>query len=310
MPLRVKRALRKRIVWVARLLLLFIGFWLFNVSTPGNPTGCLTTCAPTHLPATGAYTAVTWNILHGFPDFEDLPARLDQIAAIFQATPVDFLLLQEIPHTLKTGNTAAYLAEKLGLNYVYARANGNRFAIGFEEGEAVLSRYPLSNAQVQEFSPSAGFFENRIVLRVEATTPDGVFTLLSTHLTNGKPAINAGQAADLRAIVGGTDAGLAIIGGDFNARPDSPQIVALSADWQDSFTTVSSSYPDATCCLNLSSTTPTDSLHQRIDYLFFAPGSSIVTVLGYQTLPPDSDVTYYPSDHLGVRVTFTLGSKP
>lgn len=68
------------------------------------------------------------------------------------------------------GNGAEYIAGETGLNYAYYRANGNRLAIFFEEREAILSRYPLTDISVTELKPQADFFEHRVVLRTTAET--------------------------------------------------------------------------------------------------------------------------------------------
>ena len=302
-------ATRKHKIEIAGLWIVILGIWLLNVSTPGTKiASCLTTCAAEPPPLENTYDVVSWNILHGFPDFENLPERLDQVIAILQENSVDFILLQEVPFTLKTGNAAAYLAEQLGMNYVYVRANGNRFTIGFEEGAAIFSRYPLSRPQVHELVPSAGFFENRIVLQTIAKTPHGDIALYTTHLTNGDPVINQAQATHLQKIVAGTSTGMAIIGGDFNAHPDGPQIRSLLSSWLDSFTISSTTQYGNTCCLDLSATNPTDLLHQRIDYIFLKfQDQESLTVLDYQALPiTDNLLKSWPSDHLAVWVSIEI----
>jgi endonuclease/exonuclease/phosphatase family metal-dependent hydrolase len=291
---------------IAAFLIVLLGYWLLNVSTPGTKiASCLTACAPAPPPSDSTYTVVSWNILHGFPDFENLPERLDQVIAILQANPADFILLQEVPFTLKTGNAAVYLAEQLGMNYVFVRANGNRFTIGFEEGAAIFSRYPLSKPRVRELAPSAGFFENRIVLQTIAITPHGDITLYSTHLTNGDAVINQSQVTHLQTIVTDTSTGMAIIGGDFNARPSSSQIKGLQSSWLDSYMISSTPQHGDTCCLDLSAANPTGHLHQRIDYIFLAfRERESLTVLDYRTLPTiENPPKSWPSDHLAVWVS-------
>jgi len=82
-------------------------------------------------------------MLHGFPGFELLDERLQTIADEINLIEPDIVLLQEVPWTLRRGNAAKHLAEQTEMNYAYLRANGNRWAIGFEEGEAILSLFPL-----------------------------------------------------------------------------------------------------------------------------------------------------------------------
>jgi len=71
------------------------------------------------------------NVLHGHPRFEHLARRLDLIAAEIRRQDADIVCLQEVPWTRQLGGGAEYLAQRTGLNYLYLRANGNRWAILF-----------------------------------------------------------------------------------------------------------------------------------------------------------------------------------
>lgn len=251
-------------------------------------------------------------MLHGFPDFSDLPQRLDLIAGALREHEADVILLQEVPQTLRTGNAAAYLAEQLGMNYVYARANGNARAIFFEEGAAILSRFPLAEPRVWELAPQAGFFEHRIALSAGVLAPHGRVTVYATHLTHGEAATNQAQAAHLASIVSQTCAGVCVIGGDFNAAPGSPQIVSLQSEWVDSFAAGAPGAPGYTCCLEDRGAPASPQLAERIDFLFLAAGDPArAEILGVQTIPaeagqPGGRPGPWPSDHLGVLAVVLL----
>jgi endonuclease/exonuclease/phosphatase family metal-dependent hydrolase len=243
---------------------------------------------------------ISFNMLHGFPSFDHLSQRLDLIATEIDRHGADIVLLQEVPWTFKTRSAARFLAEKTGMNYAALRANGNRWAIGFEEGEAILSRYPILETEFEELMPKSGLFEHRVVLGATLDTPLGALKVFSTHLTNGDPEINQEQAAALSAFAQGD--GMSILAGDFNAQPHSPQIKACQSFWVDAFAAA----PKDTCCVDdlmLHDQIP----GKRIYYLFLSPQlaeASRMTVSLVFDQPYSLDPGWlWASDHLGLIVT-------
>ncbi len=238
------------------------------VRGPG-PTvrGCLTGCASAGERPPGDLRVMTINVLHDFPRFEALRERLDRIAAEIRRLDADVVCVQEVPWTPSLGDGARYLAERSGLNHVYVRANAGRRLILFEEGEALLSRFPLRDASFAELLPRASAFERRVALHAVAESPFGPLHLFSTHLTNGDPAARRGQAASLRAFVEAKTDGVAIVAGDFNAHPAAPEIGSLAALWIDT----QRATPEPTCCVDGLRAAPDEPLEERIDYLFAVP---------------------------------------
>jgi endonuclease/exonuclease/phosphatase family metal-dependent hydrolase len=208
------------------------------------------------------------NMLHGFPRFERFTERLDLLAQEIGARDPDIVCLQEVPWVPRLGNAAQYLSGRTGLNYVYLRANGNRWAILFEEGEAIFSRYPLKDVSFQELQPRAGLFEHRVVVGATAVTPGGEVRVFATHLTNGDPGFNRAQAESLLTFVRSHTEGVAIIAGDFNAREDSPQIRAIGQQAIDTCQATRPQQTGNTCCFDDLSSGPSESLEERIDYIF------------------------------------------
>jgi endonuclease/exonuclease/phosphatase family metal-dependent hydrolase len=258
-----------RFRWLIVLGLGLIATWVLNVSRPGGrPEGCPSDCATAMVRREGPLRIVSLNVLHGFPRFEYLEERLDLIAAEIRRLDPDLVLLQEVPW--HRANAAQRLAKGAGLNYLYLRANGNRRAILFEEGEAILSRYPLRDPTWVELAPHAGFFEHRVVLGATATTPWGDLRVFSTHLTHGDTETNRGQAASLRAFVDNATEGPAFVAGDFNAVEGSPQIQTLR--WVDTYRLANPGEDGFTCCVDDLTASPDELLDKRIDYLFLVPG--------------------------------------
>ena len=256
-------------VFIALLLVV----WVLNASRVGSrPQGCPQGCSTAASRNDSRLRVMSLNVLHGYPRFERLPERLDLIAAEIRRQKADLVCLQEVPWTASLGSGAGYLARRTGLNYLYLRANGNRRAIFFEEGEAILSRYPLTNPTFVELEPRAGRFEHRVALHTTVVTPWGDIEVFVTHLTNGDPEINRGQLASLVAFVAATDSEPAIVAGDFNAQEDSPQIQALPSHWIDTYRALVPEGEGFTCCIDDLKQGPTEPLEERIDYIFLIPG--------------------------------------
>jgi endonuclease/exonuclease/phosphatase family metal-dependent hydrolase len=295
-------------------LLLLIAGWVLSASRPGaRAEGCLEGCATASPRIDGPLRVLSLNMLHGFPRFAHLSERLDLIAAEIQRLDPDIVCLQEVPW--HRGLAAKDLAERAGLNYLYLRANGNRWAILFEEGEAILSRYPLRDATPIELEASAGPFEHRVALQATAVTPWGDLRVVSTHLTNGDPAVNEAQASSLIGFVSPSESRApAVVAGDFNAREDSPQIGALyAAGWIDTFRAAHPGDPGLTCCSD-DLTDPDQLLDKRIDYIFLVPGDASLQVAGsrvvFDRALPSDDGWLWPSDHAGLLTTLTGASNP
>jgi endonuclease/exonuclease/phosphatase family metal-dependent hydrolase len=301
----VKR--RKRLVWlVPPLLGAALLIFLFNVSRSGTRVeGCPEGCAVTGEGQGDVLRVLSMNVLHGFPRFEHLEQRLDLVADAIRRQNVDIALLQEVPWNRQLGSGAAYLARRTGFNYLYLRANGNRHAIFFEEGEAILSRFPLKDVSFVELQPQAGFFEHRVVLHATGITPWGDIDLFGTHLTTGKQEINQAQVVSLQAFVQGTGSATALVGGDFNARDNSPQIEMLAQEWQDVYRTANPGDPGLTCCIDDLGGGPQEPLEKRIDYLFLVrrgvPGVEVESARRLlDELVQTAGGWLWASDHVGV----------
>ncbi len=304
--------MRSRYGPIAALIALFLlAAWILNASTVGRPEGCPTGCAQEKERRDGPLRVMSLNILHGFPKFERLPERLDLIAAEIRRQDADIVCLQEVPWTPRVGNGARYLAERTGMNYLFLRANGNRRAILFEEGSAILSRYTLQGSSFTELQPRAGFFEHRIVLHATVATPWGDARVFVTHLTNGESEINRRQATSLLDFVRSTGSGLAIVAGDFNAREDSPQIQTLSREWVDTYRAAHPDDEGLTCCIDTLTQGPTEPLEERIDYIFLAspPGQDVKVLNAQRVLDqplPVRDGWLWASDHVGLLAIIRL----
>lgn len=286
--------------------------WIGNVSRVGTQVEtCLKACSEGKRKADNTMRIMTLNVLHGFPTMKHLPRRLDLIATEILRQDLDIVFLQEVPWTPRLGSAIEYLSQRVGMNYVYLRANGNRHAILFEEGVAILSRYPLQDPTFVELEPQPWFFEHRVVLRAIAMTPWGNVDVFVTHLTLIGSKLNQQQASSLKAFVDNTGSGFAIVAGDFNATGDSPQIKALSQEWMDAYRAANPQAQGPTCCIGDLSGRSDEALRRRIDYLFLVPRTALGIKLRSAQRVLDQPFELpngwqWVSDHVGVLAVIEI----
>jgi endonuclease/exonuclease/phosphatase family metal-dependent hydrolase len=127
----------------------------------------------------------------------------------------DILLLQEVVDAPQA-HVADEVAAALGMHAVFApafRLNGQ-----FEEGLAILSRYPLGEKTVTGLPHNQLHFHTRvrIVLTAATESPLGPVGIVNTHLDNRINASAKRRQLDLVWETAGKYPGACIIGGDFN----------------------------------------------------------------------------------------------
>jgi endonuclease/exonuclease/phosphatase family metal-dependent hydrolase len=296
-----------RWLWVSLAILAgLLVFYLFNASRPGSRVeGCPSSCAAAPARRPGPLRVMDLNMLHGFPGFKYLPARVEMITQGIQALDADVVLLEEVPWTARTGLVAKSLAGRLGYNYVYFRASGNKALIFFEEGEAILSRFPLGDARTARLAPRVDLFEQRVALSAVASTPWGDQTLVVAHLTDKAPQKNFGQAQSLLAFVEELPGALKVVAGDFNATETSLQIRLLSSVWTDTYRQLNPDDAGLTCCVDDLAAGPSEPLEKRIDYLFLAGRDGLQPVSARRVFAQPASVPtgwQWASDHIGLLV--------
>lgn len=236
---------------------------------------------------------ISANLCHDWPRHRRLLPRLEAFAALVDRERADLLLLQEVART--PGFFADdWLAERLGMAYIYARANGHR-QIGFEEGLAVLSRFPLEDPQVIELNQGKDLFVHRLALTANVKSPGGDILAGSVHLSL-RTKRNKRQIASLHKWVeGAARRRMVLVGGDFNASEDSQQIRRTQALWLDTFRTKRPDQDGATH--GLEGVLGFISGKRRIDYIFMHPGKESWKVMDAQHLTTQN---LRHSDHLAV----------
>jgi endonuclease/exonuclease/phosphatase family metal-dependent hydrolase len=188
-------------------------------------------------PGTGnceTLTVISANLWHDWPQYRRLQQRLDDFIQIVKQENADILLLQEVARTPGL-HADEFLARQLNMAYAYTRVNGHRGTIGFEEGLAVFSRYPMQKPYLRQLAGNGNPFVRRLALGAAVETPCGELHAFSTHL-GILARQNSAQILELRKWVADiTSQGSAIIGGDFNAHEDRPQIKQVQREWVDTY---------------------------------------------------------------------------
>ena len=221
-------------------------------------------------------TVISANLRHAFPHFSRQHERLEDFTCMVKAEQADVLLLQEVTRRPKL-RVDEFLEKELGMAYVYSRANGHESAIGFEEGLAIFSRYPINALQIKQLGMKANTFARRLALGATLDTPCGKLAVVSVHLALTRHQ-NARQLTQLYTWIHASAGDLpVIIGGDFNAGESSAQIAHLQARWIDTYRQAQPSGKGVTHSLR----GPAGSiLHQkRLDYIFLHPAGQEWQVL-------------------------------
>ncbi len=221
-------------------------------------------------------TIISANLWHDYPQYRRINERMDDFIKMVLSENADVLLLQEVARTSLL-HVDEKLSDELKMAYLYSRANGHRGGIGFEEGLAVYSRYPLRKPSLRQLGGHNNPFTRRLALGAILDTPCGELFAFSTHLSMCSKQ-NATQTDQLlgwvRTIAGEQPA---IIGGDFNAHENKPQIRRIQRDWVDTYRRVKPKEDGTTHELR----GPFGLIwrRHRLDYIFLQPGNKNWQVL-------------------------------
>jgi endonuclease/exonuclease/phosphatase family metal-dependent hydrolase len=224
----------------------------------------------THRLTSNCITVLSANLWHDWPFRRRLPERLESFARLVEAEGADVVLLQEV---FRTAGLSAdqWLADRLGMAYSYSRVNGDKAAIGFEEGLAIFSRFPLAEAQTRHLGMTSGV-TRRLALASEVRSPLGKFLAVSVHLGLLRGP-NRSQWVDLFNWVGDITRGrTAFIGGDFNTHESSEQIARAQRSWVDTFRSLNPEADGTTFEIRWPWGTPF--FRRRFDYIFLRQGQS------------------------------------
>jgi endonuclease/exonuclease/phosphatase family metal-dependent hydrolase len=241
-------------------------------------------------------TIISANLWHDWPRHRQLFPRLSAFADLAETEAADIVLLQEVARTTKL-KVDEWLAERLGMGYAYARANGHESGIGFEEGLAVFSRFPLGTPQWHQLGASALQMSQRMALGANVNTPCGNLMVYSVHLGIYAKE-NFRQINRLQDWIGSTASEqTALIGGDFNAHENKSQIHHIQKRWLDIFRYMNPDGDGTTHEIRWPWGQPLR--RHRLDYLFMQKGGTHWNVLDAKHISAKVGKGFH-SDHRAV----------
>ena len=270
---------------------------------------------------------LTYNLLHDSPwsgFFESgthLEERLEMTIQELRRLQPDIIALQEASDSRKHGNVPQRIAEALGYQMVFEPATQHisgiglldrliTSAIGFKEGPAILSRYPIVASEVYELPRCQRRLDPRILLRAEIAAPDGPVQVFSAHTSKGDDCQLQRVGVLFREHRG---TGRAILMGDLNTGEQSPVLT----EWQkepgfiDVFRVANPGISGGTVWQNIYVEWPT--ADRRVDFIFLfeeEPGKRPVVRSSRLAFDqpgrlPNGDALW-PSDHRGVLADIEL----
>ncbi|WP_260477013.1 endonuclease/exonuclease/phosphatase family protein [Stenotrophomonas sp. 278] len=186
-------------------------------------------------PDAAGLSVVTFNLHH---DREDWPERRRVIQRELERLQPDVVALQEVIQKPHVRNQAAWLARKLGYDYLFVSTDPpGRFK---RYGNALLTRRPVLARNEHLLAPRTDY---RTVGHLRIDVDGQAVSVYATHLNErsddaGKQ-IRGEQIADLLAFVARTSGGApVVIAGDFNAQVDAGDLSPLRQRFGDSYGSV------------------------------------------------------------------------
>ena len=241
-----------------------------------------------------------WNDQH------DWPKRLARIVPGLRALHPDVICLQEVLQNPALPNQAQTLADSLGFHWHFASVDGPERPKRY--GNAILTPHRVLRSDDRNLLPIDDY---RVATHLRLEVRGRAIDVYDTHLhhTREGGAIRAVQIRDLLAFIDSTRApGPLVLGGDFNAGAETPELQPLAPLFIDTWA-VTNPQADAVASETLNEVF--GYVPQTIDHIFVAragkpalvPVSSRVLFRG---CGPDS---VWASDHFGVLAKLTVGGK-
>ncbi len=257
---------------------------------------------------------LTWNIWWHFGPWA---ARQPAIVETLRRTAPDIACLQEVWERDDGANQAADLAATLGYSFAYA--SGVSFEFGSERvGNAILSRWPITGNETRSLPAPEGLDEMRVALRADVDGPRGPIEVFTTHLNwrMDQSHVRTRQVRALCEFVAETRSRRAfppVVGGDFNAEPDSDEIRMMTGMtavpvpklvFIDAWRACGDGEPAGATFAPTANPFAALDLEpdRRIDYLFggFPRPSGAGHVVGVRRIGTEPVDGIMPSDHFGV----------
>ncbi len=230
----------------------------------------------------------------------------------------DWVLFQEVN---LPSNNALWLAERLSYPHVYISPKS-----GFErhyEGLATLSKHAADTMETLDLQS-----QNRVAQWTHYKINDHALNLFNCHLywqPGPSPARQAQVRLLLDWIAQRSSEQACILGGDFNATPELPEVTLLREKFTSAYAQVHHQEPQYTCptplARGLKSTLKTalgfffllrpqyfnPDWRGTLDYIFIRGAIQVKDCQIVCHTPHPQHTQLYPSDHFGLSMTFTFG---
>lgn len=258
----------------------------------------------------GSLRVLTFNLWVG----AELERRLAHVIPAMAALQPDAVLLQEVRSGPALRNTAEQIAAGLGWSGVAfaSQMPADRAEL---QGVAILARAPLSSVYATPLPHREGIL-TYVMLSARLAHAGRTIALHTTHL-RWRPLdskMRSDQAQAVLAVMQAYGGDVQILGGDFNAAPQTREIGVFRERLVDSFTARNPGTPGITWARRNPHTGPLATRHglkldRRIDYLFVGPGA----VMGSRVLDcsvvleqpvQESGQPLWLSDHFGVLARY------
>lgn len=241
-------------------------------------------------------SVVTLNLYH---DRDDWPRRRVQIPAVLRELRPDAIVLQEVLQHEHLQNQAEWLAAELGYAVHFSSVDPEGKVHRY--GNAVLTPHPVLARDHAVLEPREDG-RNAGMVRIEVRGQPVNVYVTHLHHTGEGAALRERQVAGLMDFIARTSAEApSIVGGDFNALADAPELAALTAGYVDSFGLLHPhAGPEATT-LNLAwFDTP-----RRIDHIYFQQGR-FQPLRSERLFTQPDDTGAWASDHHGLLSVFAI----
>ncbi|MBO1579116.1 endonuclease/exonuclease/phosphatase family protein [Bacillus sp. XF8] len=242
---------------------------------------------------------MSYNIHHG--EGTDAILDLKRIAEVIKQSDADIIGLQEVDnHFSERSNfedQAKWLANYLGMKYTYAANLDYEPLQGGEHrrqyGTTVLSKYPILSSQnhlltniLYPVNPT----EQRGLLETVINVKGNHVHFYNTHLDNKRAEQRNLQIREILDIAKQKE-GTSIFVGDFNATPESAEMLKMTEQYKDVFAVLGQ---------DGDYTIPVDNPNRRIDYIFTSEDVKIRT---------GEVIDTFASDHLPITAELVLTKK-
>lgn len=176
---------------------------------------------------------LSYNIHHG--EGMDRKIDLPRIASVIKSVSPDFVMLQEVDRNVARSGDVDQATELGKLTEMHVVFGGNLKLGEGDYGNAILSRYPLSEVENRQLPNSDGG-EPRGVLSASVTLPEThggkTIRILGTHLDHRPAETDRLGSIDVITDFVAQDERMVIIGGDFNAIPASAVMKKFREQWK------------------------------------------------------------------------------